>query len=182
MNNYYTLQLTNNARLQFFSEQSVSEKFDDVTVFFEDNAGKIVVFKDILQEAIITLYNGLENQFELRTDIEVGHLGEYYNIWANSLDDMLEEDEEEEIPVLNYWIWSTRDFQTWIYRKNEKVFIEISPSYRWHYVEPTEDEKIISFEEFQEYYCAYIIELSSEQINDMIESLEMMKTKLKISC
>jgi hypothetical protein len=181
MSNYFSIQFTNNARFQFLSEESVTDKFDDVTVFFESNDGKICVFNDIIQEAIMKLHNGLKNQFELSADIEVGNLGEYYNIWANNLDDMLEDDEEEGIPVLNYWIWSTRDFQTWIYRKNEKLYIEISPSYRWHFVEPTKDEKIISFEEFQEHYRAYIIELSSEQINDIIESLEMMITELNIN-
>lgn len=179
MSNYYSIHFTNNASFQFLSEKPVTNKFDNVTVFFEDNHGKQCVFKDVIQEAIITLYNGVKNQVELYSDMEVGNLGEAWNIWTNNLADMAEDDEEDIFS--NYWMWSTRDFQTWIYRKNEKLYIEISPSYRWHYVEPTEDEKITSFSEFLEHYRANVFELSSEQIKDIIESLEVMKAELNIT-
>ncbi|MDQ0899518.1 hypothetical protein [Paenibacillus sp. V4I7] len=179
MSNYFSIHFTNDASFQFLSEKSVTNKFDNVTVFFEGNHGKICVFNDVIQEAIITLYNGLKNQVELNSDMEVGNLGEDWNIWTNNLADMAEDDEKDIFS--NYWMWSTRDFQTWIYRKNEKSYIEISPSYRWHYVEPTEDENITSFNEFLEHYRANVFELSSEQIKDIIESLEVMKTELNIT-
>src|SRR5690554_5787119 len=107
MSNYFSIQFTNNASFQFLSEKSVTNKFDNVTVLFESNHGKTCVFNDVIQEAIITLYNGLKNQFELNSDIEVGNLGEYWNIWTNNLEDMVEDDEKDIFS--NYWMWSTRD-------------------------------------------------------------------------
>ncbi|NEN80967.1 hypothetical protein [Paenibacillus elgii] len=179
MSNYFSVHFTNNSSFQFLSKKPITNKFDNVTVVFQDNQDKKYVFEDVIQEAIITLYNGIKNPVELTSELEVGNLGQAWNIWTNNLSDMAEDDEED--IFRNYWMWSTREHQTWIYQKNEKLYIEISPSYKWHYIEPAEDEQVISFSEFLEHYHANVFELSSEQIKNIIVSLEVMKTELNIT-
>ncbi|THF72631.1 hypothetical protein [Cohnella fermenti] len=178
MSNYFIINFTDNSYLQFSSENPINNKFDDVTVTFWDNSEEKCVFEDVIQEAITTLYNGIKSQVELTSEFEVGNLGRAWNIWTNNLSEMVEDDEED--IFRSYWIWSTREYQTWLYQKNGNLYIEISPSYKWHYVEPAVDEQITSFNEFLEHYRANVFELPSEQIKNIIMSLEGMKTELNI--
>ncbi len=38
--------------------------------------------------------------------------------------------------------------RTWIYNQDDKIYIEISPEYRWDYNDPEEGKSFESFEHF----------------------------------
>ncbi len=183
MNIYYSISLTDEIQLELTSKHPIKNRFDEISVLFRDKFDKVYIFEDVIQEAVITLYNGLSkcvsNQMTLTSELEVGLVGERWNSWAYSLSDEVAEDEEDIFQY--YWIWSTRDFQTWVYQKDGRSYIEISPSYRWHFVEPTENEKVTPFDEFMKKYKSLIVELSLDQIKKILKLLEKVKCDLEIS-
>ncbi|MWC27060.1 hypothetical protein [Paenibacillus sp. MMS18-CY102] len=183
MSIFRSFRLTDVDQLVFYSDSPVQQKFDNVVVFLRGQHNEEGIFEDIIQEAVSTLYNGLKkclsNELALTSELEVGKLGEAWNVWTNNLSDEVEDGEEDVFH--QYWIWSTRNFQTWIYQKNGESFIEIGPSYKWHYVEPNLDETIISFNDFISGYRSYVFEVSPEEIINIIESLEDIKKELDIS-
>jgi len=184
MSTYCSIKLSDDIQLDFTSGHPVNSKFDEVIVFWREKINKVCIFEDVIQEAIITLYNSLlkciANQMTLTSNqLEVGRVGEVWNFWTNDLTDEAEENENDIFH--QYWIWSTRDFQTWVYQKNGKSYMEISPSYRWHYVEPTENEAVIPFDEFMKQYTSLVVEIPMEQIKKNLESLEKIKRDLEIS-
>lgn len=183
MSIFCTIQLNDDTCIDFTSEYPIKNKFDNVMVFYRGKNKEENIFEDVIQEAVTTLYNGMKkclaNQILLNPDLEVGRLGEAWNIWTNNLPDEVGENEVDIFQ--HYWVWSSREFQTWIYQKDGKSYIEISPSYRWHFVEPTKDEPFFTFNEFIEEYRSVVIELSLEQITKTIELLEKIKKELNIS-
>lgn len=183
MSIYCSIKLTEDTQLDFHSEYPIKNKFDEISVIFKENNSEVCIFKDAFQEAVTTIYRGLSkcvtNQMELNPTLEVGRVGEKWNIWTNDLSDEVGEDEED--VYQQYWIWSSRGFQTWIYQKDSKSFIELSPSYRWHYVEPLENEAVIPFEEFMKGYKPTVIEITLEQLTKILDSLRKLKEDLGIS-
>lgn len=183
MSIFHSFRLNDIDELVFETDGLVKQKFDNVVVSLRGQQFEENIFEDIIQEAVITLYNGLKkclaNELILTNELEVGKLGLTWNIWTNNLSDDVE-DEEDDI-FQRYWIWSKRDFQTWVYQKDGETYIEISPSYKWHYLEPNLDEKIASFIDFIKEYRAYIIKVAPKQINNILESLEVIKNDLNIS-
>ncbi|MBG9795003.1 hypothetical protein ABD76_22050 [Paenibacillus dendritiformis] len=179
---YNSIQLTTTSRLDICSESIVRNKFDVVTILFREMHSKQRIFDDVIQEAVTPLYNGLTkckaNKMTLNSNLKVGRLGEAWNIWTYNLSDEVEEDEEDIFQ--QYWIWSIREFQTWLYSMDGKSYIEISPSYKWHYVQPVEGEAFTSFDEFTKQYQPVVIELSLEQVDNILKLLEQIKSDLNI--
>jgi hypothetical protein len=183
MSIYCSINLSDGVKLEFSSKYPIKSRFDEISIFFRKNSIEVCIFKDVIQEAVVTLFNSLSkcvsNKMTLTSVLEVGKVGERWNNWTYTLPDEVDEDEEDIFH--QYWIWSTRDFQTWVYQKDGRSYIEISPSFRWHYVEPTENEKIIPFDEFMKKYNTVIVELSLEQIKKILKSIEKIKCDLEIS-
>ncbi|MNP04547.1 hypothetical protein D3C76_964650 [compost metagenome] len=180
MSIYCSNKLSDGRQLEFSSKYPLKSRFDEISLFLREEFNEVCIFEDVIQEAVTTLYTGLSNcvlnQITLNLELEVGRVGETWNNWTYSLSDVAEEDEEDIFQ--QYWIWSTRDFQTWVYQKDGRSYIEVSSSYRWHFVEPTENEKVIPFDEFMKKYNSVIVELSIKQINNILKSLE----KIKCDC
>lgn len=60
--------------------------------------------------------------------------------------------------VGSYHFWSTpRSNATWLYAKDGKIFLEITPTYPWIFAKPTKNEKFYSFDEFVKNYKSILI-------------------------
>lgn len=182
---FHTIHLSNDVQLSFTSEEPIEHRFDEVTVVCRNQSKTFIVFDDIIQEAVCNLHDALSkclmNELTLDSNLNVGMVGKAWNNWAYNYN-LTEREEGLKLEVLQrYWVWSTsRGYQTWIYQYHNKTFIEMSPSYKWHFDEPTKDENFISFEEFMKDYEPLVIELSLEQIREILDSLEQIKKDLEI--
>ena len=66
-----------------------------------------------------------------------------------------------------YLVWSTSckyNISTWLYIKNEKIILEITPDYPWTFVDPKSGENYITYDEFIKNYKPYVIREISREI------------------
>lgn len=129
--------------------------FDEVTVVFEEKGKQINLIVDNVNIILHKFKEGLEctlnNQILLPDNIKIGELGKYFNIYTDN----------EEFNKINYslfWLWSGIDVQTWLYNKNNKIYLEISPTYPWLFSDETEEEGYITFDEFMKTYKPITVE------------------------
>lgn len=129
--------------------------FDEVTIIFKEEDKIVVLYKDNLNVTLFDLKNSLENTLNsknrLSESINVGELGKYYNINTANQNSI-------KFNFSIFWVWSTRGIQTWLYNKNNKIYLEISPSYPWLYSEPKENDKYITFDDFMKNYKPIAVE------------------------
>ncbi len=81
---------------------------------------------------------------------------------------------------LAYLLWSPKGTSTWIYNKNEEIFLEITSTYRWHFSDSTDGEDFITYEEFLKNYQPHLIvklsnEIALEWLSKTEELLSIMK-------
>ncbi len=82
----------------------------------------------------------------------------------------------------DYLIWESLDqYDTWIYNKNNEIFLEITPIYKWHYKDPEkEDKDYLTYEDFKKIYKPTLItkiekETAKQWINEIDELIEIIK-------
>ncbi len=134
-------------------------KFDKITVAFKESkknkefevSGDMAYL--ILETFQFSLKNALDNKTILPNIINAGEVGYYYNIDLSK-----EEYSEELLDFSRCSLWSGKDIQTWMYNKNNKIYLEISPAYPWFYNEPTDDDNYIPFDEFIKMYKPIAVE------------------------
>lgn len=82
-----------------------------------------------------------------------------------------------------YLLWETQALDMWLYEKDGKVFFEITPGYRWHFLEPEpEKEGYTTFEQFiKSYKPCVITELSTEAISGWLKQIEHLQAVVKIN-
>lgn len=115
----------------------------------------------------------IQHKIPLHSSIKPYHFGHQWNIahyyscngGNNSDDDIFYEG--------NHWLFSNNTLQTWIYNVDNKIIMEIAPSYPWSDVEPKEGEIIYSFEAFmQNYKPVAIHEISIKTAQKWIKQAE----------
>lgn len=141
--------------------------FDEVTVIFKNKESEIVVAADDVKE-ILTSFKGslkeaLNDAIELPDYVNVGELGKYYNeeTFIQTVNDT-----PHKIKYSHFWLWSAKGCQTWLYNKNECIYLEIVPSYPWLNSDLEKkklDKNFMSFDNFIEtYQPLFVGEISKE--------------------
>jgi len=155
----------------FYKVSEKLHKFDEATVILNQNNKKFVLKIDAIQIIIEELNNILKKaknkKIALPNNLSIGQLGYIYNqeTYKNIPNDT--------INFSKYWLWSIRDIQTWLYNKKNKIYIEISPSYPWLYIEPEKTSEFITFDKFMTKYKPLLIaELNNSLIEKWITECE----------
>jgi len=136
----------------FYRTSEKLHKFDVVTVSLKINGTETVLSIDAINEILAPLSGDLElalnNKIILPTNIKIGDLGSVFNIntYHESLDS---------INFSQFWLWSSRGVQSWLYNRDGKLYLEIAPSYPWLYVDPTEEEKLDAYIPFDQFMKTY---------------------------
>jgi hypothetical protein len=142
----------------YYKPSSELQRFDEVKIFYVDKNKKILLLFDIVYEILfrlsICLERALKNNLTLPCSVKEGLLGKKFNIITFN---EIENDESSDTDDFfsKYWLFSDKEIQTWIYNVEEKICIEISPSYKWFYQDPKPNEKFISFQSFMENYKTF---------------------------
>ena len=132
---------------------------------------KFVVYDDIL-EVFIThmqdrLTRVLNEKLELPPDVTLGTIGYSYNMKNYYLTN-------NSIKYSLYRLWSTNKpnggNQSWLYSKNNIIYLEIAPNYEWLRMEPPIADDKELFQQFMDNYKPLLFtELSIATINAWIE-------------
>lgn len=115
-------------------------------ILHDDDIGGIEVFNKLLKKAIT--YNlGLHESI---TE-DIGYL------WNEYLQTELDQRKKRFVKKDNFWVglnnflWEIKGFDTWLYNKDNKIFLEITPTYKWDY-EEIEHEEYVPYREFIKNY------------------------------
>jgi hypothetical protein len=155
-------------------------KFDEVFFMYETEMGCFFLANDeelhIILDTLITvlqkcLYN--PNDLRLEEPAQCGRLGFYYN------ETTIKDDQGYDFS--RYWLFSTKEVQTWIYALNKKMYIEISPSWRWLYNKPaTSGPRYSSYEEFIKNYKRIALEeISHKTAQQWLKQCEMLLKEIE---
>ncbi len=149
--------------------------FSEVEIIYNMN-NEIILFKDFLIEGIkvlrTTLYKAIESRlqtFDLGERKSMGFLWNDYcsklNTGNQGVDDL----------VTPFHLWSTNStlgFDTWIYNISDKIFIEISPTYKWHFDE-LPGSNYITYDQFISKYAPIdIFEIDKSTAKDWFKICE----------
>jgi len=146
------------------------ESFDYVTVkYLKEQIEYTLYDDDFATEAIQTFKNSLEQALNFKMQIQSEYInkgiGYYYNIYTNKLRTTCDRSLVD--PAKNFIVWSTPSYigiETFIYNVRDKIYIEISPLYKWHDGYP-EDELSISFASYRAVFCIITVTHISVVLN-----------------
>jgi hypothetical protein len=156
--------------------------FSEVKIVYNYLNSEIILFKDFLIEGIKALQTTLNKaiEFELQAInlTEKRGVGFLYNEYCNKLSS-----KNQDIADLTetFHIWSTDSaigIDTWIYNVGEQIYFEVSPTYRWHFDEPT-DLDYKTYEQFRSEYAAIdIIEINKSTALDWLNKCKDILDKI----
>lgn len=154
----------------------------DCQVFYKKN-GKIFLIADdtiqsLLEEISVLLIKVLHNKLPINTNQNIGML------W-NEESHLLVNGQDQRLVDLGFLLWSTPgdikpSLSTWLYNDKEgNIFLEVTPNYYWHFVDPLPDEKdYITYEQFMKSYKSLITTLISDET--ALKWLEQIQELLKV--
>jgi len=121
-------------------------------IIFEENGKKLSLFSSsfigpAIEDLLMNLVYAAKGESMLHKSIDqdIGYL--YNQFWQKR---------GEFVTIEGSWIglmhsaFATKNTKTWIYNERDKIVIEVTPTYQWHFFEP-EDRK-----EFPEEYSDFV--------------------------
>ncbi len=150
-------------------------KFDEITVILNVKGTKTIVMVDIIQEIACPLKfflkKALLNKYPLPSQIPLGSLMRFYNrdnyqnYWR---DEDLPYTETIDYGPFSLWSMVSGGMQSWIYNRNDKIYLEIGKSYV--VPEPQNDQ---AFEEYiTQYKPLFFEEIPREIAQEWLKKAE----------
>ncbi len=135
------------------------DKFDEITVLYENNDKKIMLMQDIIDD-ILTGFRGdleraLNRDLILPDFICIGEIGKNYNIESHRNNETGNY-KNKSMKYSDHGIFSGESIQTWIYNDHfGEIYLEISPRCPLLYREYEEGDEFVTFEDFMKKYKPY---------------------------
>ncbi|HLC07629.1 MAG TPA: hypothetical protein VJJ26_05625 [Candidatus Babeliales bacterium] len=148
--------------------------FDEVDAEYVHDGKAIILISDSARYVVETLCASLEmalkNELPLDASLAVGKVGCFFSKKKYMTADESDESEKKDDIFSQYWVWSSsKNIQTWLYNVNNKIYLEISPTYPWLFSDPQEDEHYISFDEYMnDYRSITLVELQESLVRSWI--------------
>lgn len=175
-----------------FSGSSNINCCEDTSIAFDYLNNKYVLYNDVIIDALDSLKNLsekiLKNELIIHDSInlDIGFLQNEYDdfLWKKNLSKKRKYDFFEihgNWIGSNYMLFDGRDIFTWLYQKNNLIYLEVTPYYKWHSRDPDKGEEFIPYEEWIKNYNPIAIveidkktiqrwnEFSTKMINSMYE-------------
>jgi hypothetical protein len=156
--------------------------FDEVEVQYIHDGEAITLARDIIREIIntfvVTLEKALKKELLLEEVFIVGKVGYFFNKITYTNTNELKEKNDI---FSEYWVWSSpKNVQTWLYNVDGKIYLEISPTYPWLFLDPDEDELYTSFDDYMKNYKPIaIVELQETLVRTWINQCHMILEKIE---
>ena len=168
----------------FCPDKKFNHKFDQVKIFFYDNDTKYLLSEnDYFMPQIEPFYWRckviLDEKRQLPPFFNVD-LGYLYNKYMQ--DDNKEEGVNDSVDLYHYLVCSGKKYAAWLYIKNDIIFLQITPIYKWHFNEDINDKNFISYENFSKNYKSFLtIEIPRRIIQKWEKKLKCIVDKLEKS-
>ncbi len=165
--------------------------FDEVEVRYIDGEQEVVLAKDIVREIVsvfsASLEKSLKNKLSLDKSLAIGKVSQKYSYLFDDMDSIF----------TKYSVWSSPEskIHTWLYNRDNKIYLEISPIYPWLYQTPQFDEHInndkpivivalpndtISFDEYMNNYKPIaVVELQEQRVQTWIDQCDTLLQKIE---
>ncbi len=144
-------------------------RFDDVTIILHTCNGKefIIYNNDHIMEALqvfnTLLKRALNGQKEIHSSInkDIGYLWNR-DLWgkSNRLVYKTWPEGHKYWIGIEYLLWSYKKRTSWLYEKNNQLFLEVTPTYQWPSIpikEAKKQPRFVSYREFMKNYKPYAI-------------------------
>lgn len=174
MNNTIIFQISENENIevQRLSNNIEINRYEEVNIAYRGKNQEYILYSnDFISEALSVLQRllkkAINGELELHSSIVDKGIGFLSNEnFQNSTDlVMLKGKEGEHWVGDKYLLWDSMRYQTWIYNINNEIVIEITPTYRWHFDEPNEEnDEYITYEEFCKNYKTCFTKTISKSI------------------
>ena len=168
----YTLNKSQKIKISIPIKLTDLFRYDDVIVNFYNNSQRITLFKDfaivafrILRDELIDLLN---HTLLLHDSINnnIGYLW-MKNLWGRSKKLIYEySNEDQKFWVgLKFLLWSTPPGKpnTWLFEKNDKFVLEITPSYKWPTIKEKKSGNYLTYKEFLKNYKPLLVTSISKE-------------------
>ncbi len=165
------------------SDQIFFHRFDPVEIIFYDKKIKYILSqKDFLGPKIEPLCwfftSAKDGKLELSESIN-DDLGYLYN--QKIYNESISSKENPDRRIHYFLMFNGNQYKTWFYTKKGSIFLQITPTYKWHFSDPKENEIFTPYEEFiKNYKSCLTIEIKKEVLSEWIkQSNEIMDMVLK---
>lgn len=154
-------------------------RYDEISIFLnQNNQNKFVLYKDFFIAGLRDLERVVSNALmgkliykENGTDIGF--------LWNEEMDG-------KDLPMTidaegnKFWVGqkfilfdSPEPITTWLFEKDKKYWIELTPVYPWHHRDPKESENFVSYEEFMKTYKPIaLFEVSRETLEEWLKRVQ----------
>lgn len=162
-------------------------RYDPVEIIFKDGETEYIISQnDFLNHETDTLYyylqDAIANKLTLDKSIKC-NIGFLWNEYLQDKEHDLIMSEHEGLKSwigTRYLLFSGNNIDTWMYNKNNKIFIEFTPSYKWHHSDPKQDEDFVSYEDWiKEYEPIKLVEIDSNIASVWLQKLEALMKEIK---
>jgi len=131
-----------------------------------------------LEEFYGALKKAMQDKLELIDPLcDLGYLWNQYLHKSNQDNEEIEDDVEWD--VRTYLVWSGKGYDTWLYTKESNVLIQITPTYKWHYLDPEEHLDFVPYDEWiKNYKSLFTIEIDKKTAQEWLEAIEELLKKI----
>jgi hypothetical protein len=156
--------------------------FDEVKAEYIHGDKAVTLTTDIVQEVVVTFCTSLEmalkNELPLDEFLVAGKVGYFFSKKTYMATDRSEKKEDF---FSQYWVWSSsNNIQTWLYNVDNKIYLEISPTYSWLFLDHQGDDHYISFDEYMnDYEPIALVELQESLIRLWIDECHILLQKIE---
>lgn len=145
-----------------------------------------LIYSEFALKALNSFQDQLEAALEGKLELDeiIGDdLGLLWNRFCqNQHDQRIEYFEKAPFPLwkgTRYFLWGlpTRfqeQYITWLYTQNGNFYIEVTPTYRWHFMCPYDNEKSFTYDSFMKSYESLIkISFSCEKARELLHEVKV---------
>lgn len=159
-------------------------RFEEIEIYLNCDSKRCVLYeKDFIFVAIYSLNDllkkALSNDLFLHESIsnDIGYLWNEYlreSSKYNLVDIVSKDGRDRYLVGKNYLLWSSlHDTSTWLCNKNNSIYLEVTPEYKWTFDDPKEDEKYIPYNKWiKNYDPIATIELKREVAQEWLATTE----------
>ncbi|MBT3455793.1 hypothetical protein HN446_01905 [bacterium] len=161
-----------------------TDMFDDTEFFLEHNREKLSIYaNDLIIFGLESFcsYIGIAiaNEIPLHESIkeDIGYM------WNKDLHAtaegyktklVMEKGEKTDYWVgQKYLLWSSPGTTTWLYNKGDRIFLHVTPTYKWNFDSPEKGETFISYKDYMKAYKPYyIINIKKNVAQKLLKKVE----------
>lgn len=178
---YFAIDENNRIRFDMPATETDAFRYHEISVILSCNKDfEINLYNDFLIAALRDLSGSIElclNGGAVLHPSITKDIGYLWNEYLHDVELPIETDSEG----YSFWVgrkylvWDSAKSKaaSWLYEKDGKFWLEVTPGYPWHFPDSAEDEALISYEEFMKTYKPIaLFEVSRETLEKWLKRVD----------